>query len=591
LKLGSPDGLMRRALLGVIVVLAAALLRVWPLQNMGTHLAYITFYPAVALAALYGGRVSGLLATVLSALVVYVWQFASGPNLQNEVYWEGMAIFIATGVIMAHASEVIFRERARALRAAEIARLEKRRAEEAERAERKIAESEFRFRALFENSPTGMGAVDSRTLRFVRANLNAQSMYGYSEDELRSKTVDELTHPDDRAESKQYNERLAQGLIDNYFIEKRYLRKDGSFFWAEVGVSALKGADGGVELLIGSMVDISARREAEAALTESEQTYRSLFENMLNGFAYCRMLYEDGRPADFIYLNVNSAFATQTGLKDVTGKKVSEVIPGIREADPGLLEIYGRVAATGVPERFEYFVVALQMWFSISVYSPQRGYFVAVFDVITERKRAEERIAAHVKQLEDAVQGTLQAVSNMVEQRDPYTAGHERRVGLIAADIAREMGWPENKCRELRQIGLVCDIGKIAIPAEILVKAGPLTDTEYKLVKGHAEKGYEILKGVKFPMPVAEIIRQHHERMDGSGYPRGLKGEEIFPEARVLAVADVLEAMTSHRPYRAAFSKDETLKELSDHRGVGFDAAVVDAVLTLIREKGYQLPP
>ena len=130
----------------------------------------------------------------------------------------------------------------------------------------------------------------------------------------------------------------------------------------------------------------------EAALQESENLYRSLFENMLNGFAYCQMLFEDDQPRDFIYLKVNSAFEALTGLKDVVGKKVSEVIPGIQESDPELLEIYGRVALTGKPERFENYVEALKMWFSISVYSPAKEYFVSVFDVITERKRAEKRI-------------------------------------------------------------------------------------------------------------------------------------------------------------------------------------------------------
>ena len=139
------------------------------------------------------------------------------------------------------------------------------------------------------------------------------------------------------------------------------------------------------------------RKQAEESRRESDERYRSLFENMLNGFAYCRMIFDGERPQDFIYLEVNRAFKSLTGLKDVIGKKVSEVIPGIRESDPELFEIYGRVALTGKPEAFESYVEALKMWFSISVYSPQREYFVAVFDVITERKRAEREIASLAK--------------------------------------------------------------------------------------------------------------------------------------------------------------------------------------------------
>ena len=195
-----------------------------------------------------------------------------------------------------------------------------------------------------------------------------------------------------------------------------------------------------------------------------------------------------------------------------------------------------------------------------------------------------------VIQLETAMQSTLQAVANVVEAHDPYTAGHERRVGIISADIAREMGWSEEKCHTLQFIGLVHDIGKMSIPAEILSKPGRLSAIEFELVKNHAEQGYQILKDVEFSLPIAEIIREHHERMDGSGYPQGLKGEETLLEARILAVADVLEAMASHRPYRAAFGLEVALHEIESHRGEHFDPDVVDAMLRLFREKGYQLP-
>ena len=188
------------------------------------------------------------------------------------------------------------------------------------------------------------------------------------------------------------------------------------------------------------------------------------------------------------------------------------------------------------------------------------------------------------------MQSTLQAVANVVEAHDPYTAGHERRVGIISADIAREMGWSEEKCHTLQLIGLVHDIGKMSIPAEILSKPGLLSRIEFELVKTHAENGYQILKDVDFPLPIAQIIREHHERMDGSGYPQGMKGEETLLESRILAVADVLESMASHRPYRPALGIEAALKEIESHRMQHFDPEVVDAMLRLFREKGYQLP-
>ena len=209
---------------------------------------------------------------------------------------------------------------------------------------------------------------------------------------------------------------------------------------------------------------------------------------------------------------------------------------------------------------------------------------------ITAQKDGEQKILSYVKQLESAMQGTLQAVAKVVEVHDPYTAGHELRVGQISADIAREMGWSEEKCNTLRLIGLVHDIGKMSIPSEILSKPSQLSAIEFELIKTHAEQGYQILKNVEFPLPIAEIIREHHERMDGSGYPQGLKGENTLPESRILAVADVLEAMASDRPYRASLGIEAAISEIETHRGSLFDPDVTDAMLRLIREKGYHLP-
>lgn len=581
---------LRKIFIAVALVIAAAFLRFALLGHMGVELPYITFYPAVAIAALYGGLLSGMTATILSSLAVYFWQSAANTSFQQLVHAEGMLIFIVTGIVIAQISESLSRSRAREAQAEELAALQKRHADEAEMARQKIAASEQRFRTLFENSPTGMIAVDLKTGYLVYANRVAQELYGYSEEELCRKTINELTYPEDLAETNFRNARLASGEISQAFAEKRYIRKDGSYFWAQISIAVVRGMDGRMELFIGSFIDITEKKKVEAALAESAITYRSLFENMLNGFAYCRMLFENGKPNDFIYLDVNSAFETLTGLHNVIGKRVSEIIPGIASSDRKLFEIYGRVSLTGEPERFEIYVAALQMWFSVSVYTPKKEHFVAVFDVITDRKVAEEKIAVHVRQLEEAMKGTLQAVSQMVEKRDPYTAGHERRVGIIAADIAREMGWPEEKCRNLQLTGLVHDIGKIAVPAEILTKPTRLTPMEYELIKGHSRTGYEILKDVNFPWPVAEIIYEHHERVDGSGYPRGLKGEEILPEARILAVADVVESMASYRPYRPALGIEAALGEITSHRGSLYDTPVVDAMVRLVREKEYHLP-
>jgi putative nucleotidyltransferase with HDIG domain len=173
--------------------------------------------------------------------------------------------------------------------------------------------------------------------------------------------------------------------------------------------------------------------------------------------------------------------------------------------------------------------------------------------------------------------------------KDPYTAGHQRGVAQLACAIAKEMGLPEEQIEGIRMAGLIHDIGKITIPAEILSRLGPLNDLEYGIIKTHSQAGYNILNGtIEFPWPVAQIVLQHHERMDGSGYPQGLSGEEILLEARILAVADVVEAMASNRPYRSARGIDKALKEISRNKGILYDPEVVDACLKLFTEKGFK---
>ena len=208
---------------------------------------------------------------------------------------------------------------------------------------------------------------------------------------------------------------------------------------------------------------------------------------------------------------------------------------------------------------------------------------------ITERKQAEEQLQQTLESLRKAFGATIQVMVSAVEMRDPYTAGHQLRVANIASAIATEMGLSQDKIEGIRMAGSIHDIGKLSIPAEILSKPTKLTNIEFSLIKEHPQSGYEMLKDVESPWPLAQIVYQHHERMDGSGYPRNLKGDEILMEARIMAVADVVEAMASHRPYRAALGIEAALEEIEKNKGIFYDNAVADACLRLFREKGYQL--
>jgi putative nucleotidyltransferase with HDIG domain len=207
---------------------------------------------------------------------------------------------------------------------------------------------------------------------------------------------------------------------------------------------------------------------------------------------------------------------------------------------------------------------------------------------IARRENAEAEVQSSLNKLRSAMGGVVQAMALTVERRDPYTAGHQRRVSDLARGVAAEMALTAHQIDGIRMAGLIHDLGKICVPAEILSKPGQLTEIEHTLIKDHPQVGYEILKEIEFPWPVAQIVLQHHERIDGSGYPVGLSGDDIIIEAKTLAVADVVEAMASHRPYRPTLGRDMALGEISQNRGVLYDPDVVDACMKLLQEKDFQ---
>jgi PAS domain S-box-containing protein/putative nucleotidyltransferase with HDIG domain len=206
-----------------------------------------------------------------------------------------------------------------------------------------------------------------------------------------------------------------------------------------------------------------------------------------------------------------------------------------------------------------------------------------------DRDQLHEQQQHNDETVKDALAGTIQAIALTVEKRDPYTAGHQRRVAILSVAIAHELGLDEDRVTGLRLGATIHDIGKIYVPAEILTRPGDLSPMEFEFIKTHPQIGFDILKDVRLPWPVAEMIYQHHEHLDGSGYPRGLLGDAILLEARILTVSDVTEAMMSHRPYRAALGLEAALEDIAKYRGVYYDSAVVDACLRLFREKGFSL--
>jgi PAS domain S-box-containing protein len=227
------------------------------------------------------------------------------------------------------------------------------------------------------------------------------------------------------------------------------------------------------------------------------------------------------------------------------------------------------------------------IWISMTMHAvrDEKGqvlYYEGMDEDITDRKENVER-------MRKALGATVQAIAMIVETRDPYTAGHQRRVADLARSIATEMKLPVDQIDGIRMAAAIHDLGKISVPAEILSKPTKLTALEFSLIKTHAQSGYDILKDIEFPWPIARMVLEHHERMNGSGYPNGLAGDNILMESRIMAVADVVESMASHRPYRPSLGIEAALEEIEKNRGTHYDNAVADACVRLFREKGFQL--
>ena len=333
--------------------------------------------------------------------------------------------------------------------------------------------------------------------------------------------------------------------------------------------------------------DITERKWAAETLRESERRFSHLFENMSSAVA---VYQPDAACEMFTLKSANRALERieQVKREEILGRSVEEMFPGVRAF--GLLEVLQRVCRSGEAEYFPpafYQDGRISGWRENYVYRLDSGEIVAVYDDVTERKETEEFRRQSQERLSAALEDAIGAIAATLEQRDPYTAGHQRRVAELAVAIGEEMGLAREVLEGIHFGGMIHDIGKISVPAEILGKPGRLTEIEFGLIKVHAEAGYQIVKGIAFPWPVADMVRQHHERLDGSGYPQGFKDGQITLEARILAVADVVEAMSADRPYRPGFGLDAALEEITRVRGAQLDPAAVDACLRVVREKGF----
>ncbi|MBI5206938.1 MAG: PAS domain-containing protein, partial [Candidatus Firestonebacteria bacterium] len=351
-------------------------------------------------------------------------------------------------------------------------------------------------------------------------------------------------------------------------VEHIHYNKSGIARYFEVYGFPIFDDKGNVVQMIEYCVDISDRKKVENELKNSINSFESIVTKNADGIIIIN--------TENIILYINSTAEKFIGNKNgnLVGTKLDYSCYSDKFIEIDITRNNG-LKGTGEISLIE------------TTWNRQKTYLVTIRD-ITERKQWEISLKESYDKLEKTLEGTVGALALEAEKRDPYTAGHQRRVTELACAIAREMGMQEEQVKGIQISGILHDVGKISVPSEILSKPGRLNELEYNMIKIHPQVGYDILKMIEFLWPIAQIVLQHQERINGSGYPQGLSGENILIEAKILAVADVVEAMSSHRPYRPALGIDKALEEIIRNKGILYDSIVVDAALRLFYEKNFK---
>ena len=500
-------------------------------------------------------------------------------------------------------------------------------------AERKTAESELRLRTVLHTATDGIAMLDAKTRKFMFANRAFGEMLGYSAEELGTLGLEDVHPPEVIAQARKGFAQNLKGKTGG-ISDLPMKRKDGSTFMVEIHGSPMK--YDGRACLVAVFHDVTERNRTEQTLLRMNRTLATLSAcdatlvhatseaDLLRDM--CKVVVERGgyrmawigfsehdvaktvmpvawagegtdyvtgmniRWADVARGRGPSGEAIRTGEAQICQNigADSRMTPWMREAKK-----HGFASSAAFPLKDSTGVFGTLTIFAAEAdaFDDREVTLLAelandlAYGIRSLRDRTERETA--VRQWRDSIEATIGAISTTVEMRDPYTAGHQRRVAQLAVAMGRELGMSEDHIHGLFLAGIVHDVGKIQVPAEILNKPGKLSKLEYQLIQQHAQAGYDIIKDIEFPWPIARMVLQHHERLDGSGYPNGLKGDEILAEAKILAIADVVEAMTSHRPYRAALGLDKALEEIELGKGRLYDPASADACIRVFRDKSF----
>jgi len=455
--------------------------------------------------------------------------------------------------------------------------------------EQALFESEEKYRNILENIEDGYYEVDLAG-NFTFFNSSLSRILGYPKEEMMGMNNRQYTDKEGAKKRFQvFNQVYKTGQPTKEF-DWQIIRKDGTKRHIEASVSLLKDSSGKASGFRGIVRDITERKKTEEALQKSEAKYRQLIENAHEGIFQSTA---EGR-----HITVNQAFADILGYDspEEVLKNISDIAHQIYVNPEDRTKILQTIEKEGSVKGYEaefYRKDGSKIWVSINMHAVRDNqgkilYYQGIDQDITDKKRIETERQENIERLRRSLGATINAMAVTVETRDPYTAGHQRRVADLARAIASEMNLSSDQVDGIRMASTIHDIGKISIPSEILSKPTKLTELEFNLIKTHSQSGYNILKDINFLWPVAEIILQHHERINGSGYPYGLKGDEILLGAQILAVADVVEAISSHRPYRPAFGINIALNEIIKNRGILYNPKAADACLRLFNDKNYK---
>lgn len=440
-------------------------------------------------------------------------------------------------------------------------------------AEARLLEDEKRFYALFQSVADYAIVLEfpkSGPPVIVDANEAAFEKHGYTREEMIGQPVTLIDRQVSEQQMLQARRQIQRG--ETVHFESVHTCKDGSTFTVDVATRRVEGENS--RLFYTVERDITGRKRTEQQLRRTQFTV----DHAAVGIVWVN------RDGSYDYVNDEACRLLGYSREEFVGMRVGDINPQLN--GEAWRSHFAETKATGFLSfesqtlRKDGTSLPLQVVVNHVNFDDREFHCTFLVD-LREQKRAEQVLRTNLEE-------TILAISKAVEARDPYTAGHQQRVSSLSLAIARQLGMDEERIKGIRMGAMIHDIGKIQTPAEILSKPGRLSEAEYLIIKEHPKTGYEILKDIHFPWPVAEIALQHHERIDGSGYPQGLKGGDICLEARIVAVADVVEAMGTHRPYRAGLGKDAALEEISGKKGTLYDPDVVDACLDIFA-KGYEV--